>query len=309
MTKPGTTHPLPSTVLLPLAVTLPILPTDKRLQTRAAYGLPAQAVFHLLLDLNSSIHRKPTDGLACALFPQTTHSRSSGVADRQTHRPNGTNRTGTALLKQKPIHACTFSKPHPRNELLELYAAYDGFIHRIERRIRASLAEARMLGLDVISTDHGGNTDCIGPLAHPVAARGRASTTANTPSLRPAMGPTSVHSHAAELLSEVAERRCRWSARPIDHCGLPTALDPTICGARYRQQLEAPWDKRHQLASTRFQDKRLTDNAAIDQCVMAELNDWQGNWGDGADRIACAGRLAERGTHRPKRGQRTSSGQ
>jgi hypothetical protein len=53
----------------------------------------------------------------------------------------------------------------PRDELLALYDCCDVFLslHR---------SEALQLGVDVIATDFGGNTDfCTGPLAHPVRWR------------------------------------------------------------------------------------------------------------------------------------------
>ena len=61
----------------------------------------------------------------------------------------------------------------PRDELLSLYGCCDVFLslHRSEGFGRG-MAEALQLGLDVIATDFGGNTDfCTGPLAHPVRWR------------------------------------------------------------------------------------------------------------------------------------------
>ena len=262
------THPLPSTVLLPLAVTLPILPTDKRLQTRAAYGLPAQAVlFTFSFDLNSSIHRK-NPLMALRAF-QRAFPADHPLADQvalliKTHRPNGTNRNWDRLKAEAVVD----SRLHilettlPRNELLELYAACDGFIslHRAEGFGRG-LAEALMLGLDVIATDHGGNTDfCIGPLAHPVRCQMVRVNNGEYPYHRGQQWAQPSVAHAAELLKQVAERRCRDGLPgPSITADYRQRFDPTICGARYRQQLEALWDKRHQLApQLRFQDKRLT---------------------------------------------------
>ena len=53
---------------------------------------------------------------------------------------------------------------------IHLYGCCDVFLslHRSEGFGRG-MAEALQLGVDVIATDYGGNTDfCIGPLAHPV---------------------------------------------------------------------------------------------------------------------------------------------
>ena len=66
--------------------------------------------------------------------------------------------------------------------------------------------------------------------------------------------------HAAELLQQVAERRCRDGLpEPSITAEYRQRFDPANCGARYRQQLEALWDKRHQLApQLRFQGNGLT---------------------------------------------------
>ena len=61
----------------------------------------------------------------------------------------------------------------PREELLALYGCCDVFLslHRSEGFGRG-MAEALQLGVDVIATDFGGNTDlCSGPLVHPVRWR------------------------------------------------------------------------------------------------------------------------------------------
>ena len=58
----------------------------------------------------------------------------------------------------------------PRHDLLALYGCCDVFLslHRSEGFGRG-IAEALLLGVDVIATAYGGNTDfCAGPLAHPV---------------------------------------------------------------------------------------------------------------------------------------------
>ena len=62
--------------------------------------------------------------------------------------------------------------PHrcPLDELLSLYGCCNVFLslHRSEGFGRG-IAEALLLGVDVIATAYAGNTDfCAGPLAHPV---------------------------------------------------------------------------------------------------------------------------------------------
>ena len=260
--------PLPSTALLPLAVTLPAMSDESRQQTRAAYGLPAQAVlFTFSFDLNSSIHRKnPLMALRAfqRAFPEE-HPRADQVALLiKTHQPNGPNRDWECLKAEATadprLHILETTLP--RRELLALYAACDGFIslHRAEGFGRG-LAEALMLGLDVIATNHGGNTDfCTGPLAHPVRCQMVRVNNGEYPYHRGQQWAQPSVAHAAARLQEVAKRRLRD--------GLPDAsitadyrkrFDPAICGARYRQQLEALWENRQHLASRlRFQANGLT---------------------------------------------------
>ena len=61
----------------------------------------------------------------------------------------------------------------PPDKLLALYGCCDVFLslHRLEGFGRG-MAEALQLGVDVIATAYGGNTDfCTGPLAHPLRRR------------------------------------------------------------------------------------------------------------------------------------------
>ena len=118
------------------------------------------------------------------------------------------------------------------------------------------MAEALQLGVDVIATDFGGNTDfCTGPLAHPVRWR-------SAPIPRGAYPCADGHSwtepdleHAAELCRQVAARRLSRDIR-----GYPVADDPSrdpavlagyrerfsfaSVGARYRARLDELWADR-----------------------------------------------------------------
>ena len=250
--------PLPSTALMPLAVALPLLAAGDRLQTRTAHGLPAQAVlFTFSFDLHSSIHRKnPLMALRAfqRAFPER-HPHADQVALLiKTHRPERPNRDWDRLKAEAAadprLHILENTLPRP--ELLQLYAACDGFIslHRAEGFGRG-LAEALMLGLDVIATDHGGNRDfCTGPLAHTVRYQlVRVNNGEYRYHRRQHWAQPSI-AHAADLLQQVAERRLREG--PPD-ASLSTQyrqrFDPAVCGARYRQQLEQLWERREALAS------------------------------------------------------------
>jgi glycosyltransferase involved in cell wall biosynthesis len=143
----------------------------------------------------------------------------------------------------------------PRHELLALYGCCDVFLslHRSEGFGRG-MAEALQLGVDVIATDFGGNTDfCTGPLAHPVRWR-------PAPIPRGAYPWADGHGwaepdleHAAEVCRAVAARRLALAADP--HAADPSR-DPAVLasyrerfsfavvGGRYRVQLEQLWADR-----------------------------------------------------------------
>ena len=116
------------------------------------------------------------------------------------------------------------------------------------------MAEALQLGVDVIATDFGGNTDfCSGPLAHPVR-------------WRPAPIPQGAYpfgdghswaepdlEHAAELCREVAARCLALGADPraADPSRDPAVLacyrerfSFAVVGRRYRARLEKLWADR-----------------------------------------------------------------
>ena len=143
----------------------------------------------------------------------------------------------------------------PRDELLALYGCCDVFLslHRSEGFGRG-MAEALQLGMDVIATDSGGNTDfCSGPLAHPVRYR-------PAPIPRDAYPCADGHrwaepdlEHAAELCREVAARRLALAADPrvADPSRDPAVLASyrerfsfAVVGGRYRARLEELWADR-----------------------------------------------------------------
>ena len=147
-----------------------------------------------------------------------------------------------------------------RDALLALYGCCDVFLslHRSEGFGRG-MAEALQLGVDVIATEYGGNTDfCTGPLAHPVPCR-------EVPIPRGAYPCADGHrwgepdlEHAAALMRQVAARRLAMAADPE-----VAAVDPSrdsevlavyrerfslaAAGARYRARLEELWGQRQEL--------------------------------------------------------------
>ena len=134
------------------------------------------------------------------------------------------------------------------------------FLHRSEG-LGPGMAEALQLGVDLIATAYGGNTDfCSGPLAHPVRCR-------EVPIPRGAYPCADGHvwgepdlEHAAELMQQVAVRRLVIAAHPaMAAVDLDPSRDPEVlamyrqrfslaaAGARYRARLEELWGQRQEL--------------------------------------------------------------
>jgi hypothetical protein len=142
----------------------------------------------------------------------------------------------------------------PRDLLLSLYGCCDVFLslHRSEGFGRG-MAEALQLGVDVIATDFGGNTDfCIGPLAHPVRWR-------KAPIPRGSYPHADGHSwaepdldHAVQLCQQVAAQRMATNKKSnvASHCRDASVLSSyreqfsfMQAGFRYRRRLEELWSR------------------------------------------------------------------
>ena len=141
----------------------------------------------------------------------------------------------------------------PRPELLGLYGCCDVLLslHRAEGYGR-NLAEALLLGLEVVATNYSGNTDfCIGPKAHPVPY-----------SLLPVQDGQYPHHEgqhwaepcvkaASDILQQVIAQLGTNAAttHPYDQLFSAAAI-----GQRYRLRLQEIWWQRDQLtAQLRFQ--------------------------------------------------------
>ena len=122
------------------------------------------------------------------------------------------------------------------------------------------MAEALQLGVDVIATDFGGNTDfCTGQFSHPVRWR-------KAPIPRGSYPYADGHSwaepdldHAAELCREVAVRRLEISTdlkslNPSRNALVLNEYRNRFCfaevGVRYRQRLKALWEDRVEFAES-----------------------------------------------------------
>ena len=140
----------------------------------------------------------------------------------------------------------------PRDELLALYACCDVFLslHRSEGFGRG-MAEALQLGVDVIATDFGGNTDfCTGPLAHPVRWRKAPIPRGSYPNADGHMWAEPDIEHAAQLCQHVAALRLEaslGSGVAKSRCNSSFLSDYrnhfsfVSVGKRYRQRLQDIW--------------------------------------------------------------------
>jgi len=273
---PGAEAGLPLQVM-PSAAEIPnperFCSVTARAAGRDRHGLPADAVlFGYGFDLNSTAIRKnPMAALEAfqLAFPLphlpatfgrecNNHPLSEHVALLiKTFPPQGFSAEWHWLQARaaEDSRIVLIAESLARHDLLALYGCCDVFLslHRSEGFGRG-MAEALQLGVDVIATDFGGNTDfCSGPLAHPVRYR-------PAPIPRGAYPSADGHSwaepdldHAAELCRAVAARRLALAADP--HAADPSR-DPAVLasyrerfsfatvGGRYRARLEELWADR-----------------------------------------------------------------
>lgn len=253
--------PAPLLEQMPLPVSIPSslnqpLTAEHRQVIRARHQLPVDAVlFTFSFDLNSSIHRK--NPLVALRAFQRAFPPGHPLADQvalliKTHAPKSPSpewmRFKQDIAADPRLH--TMESTLPRSKLLELYAACDAFasLHRAEGFGRG-MAEALLLGLDVIATDHGGNTDfCTGPLAHPVRHQLIPVLNGEYMYHRGQHWAQPSSTHAAELMQQVAARRLEQGPpKPELVDSYRERFDPAVCGARYRLRLEALWAQRDQL--------------------------------------------------------------
>ncbi|MEB3320081.1 MAG: glycosyltransferase [Cyanobium sp.] len=229
-----------------------------RLSTRRAHGLPNDAVIYAYgFDFNSTASRKNPMGVLEAFQSAFPPDGADPLASRvalmiKTFPP----RRFKADFQWLQARVAEDPRIHlvvghlTRHELLRLYGCCDVFVslHRSEGFGRG-LAEALQLGLHVIATDFGGNTDfCTGPLAHPVRYR-------RVPIPRGAYPCADGH-HWAEpdqhdavrLIREVAQQLLETGHAGEAAEGYRERFSCELVGARYRDRLLQLWADRHQIA-------------------------------------------------------------
>ena len=143
-----------------------------------------------------------------------------------------------------------------RDELLAILAACDVFLslHRSEGFGRA-IAEVLQLGVDVIATDYGGNTDfCSGPLSHLVRCKEIPIPSRAYPHAEGQFWGDPDLDHAVELMHKVAARRFDFLHNPdyaaYDVSSDPSVLSlyreyfsPSVVGKRYKKRLNELWSQ------------------------------------------------------------------
>jgi glycosyltransferase involved in cell wall biosynthesis len=144
-----------------------------RQKTRESYGLSQESIlFNFVFDLNSMIARKNPQAVLKAFqqaFATTDFSVGLVIKTFPPRRPEPLwelLKAAAATDQRITIIEADLERP----SILALLACCDVYVslHRSEG-LGIGLAEALQLGLDVIATDYGGNTDfCTGPLAHPI---------------------------------------------------------------------------------------------------------------------------------------------
>lgn len=149
-------------LLMPMSVKLPDI--DLRTQPlRNRFGLPEnRTLFVFSFDGNSYIERKNPLAIIEAFrlaFP--TGQEPVGLIIK-CMRPDARNPAWNTILQAAKTdpRLIVIDAMLSKNEVMELYRACDCFVslHRAEGFGRG-IAEALLLGLEVIATDHGGNTD------------------------------------------------------------------------------------------------------------------------------------------------------
>ena len=128
-----------------------------------------------------------------------------------------------------------------RDELLGLYGCCDILIslHRAEGYGRV-LAEALVLGLDVIATDYSGNTDfCIGPQAYPVRYARVAVLPNEYPHSRQQHWAEPDVNHAQHLLREAIKRRAHRAStqKNPDTTAYQQLFNLEAIGQQYKKRL------------------------------------------------------------------------
>jgi glycosyltransferase involved in cell wall biosynthesis len=240
----------PTLQLFPLPLErLEPLSEDARSHWRREFDLPGSAPLVICsFDGRSSYARKNPWG-AIDAFQQALPSDSeaqlviktmhAGLADHHWQQLQARVQADPRLLLIDAVL--------PREQLLGLYGCCDVLLslHRAEGYGRV-LAEALLLGLDVIATAYSGNTDfCIGPLAHPVSYTLLPVLPDEYPHAAGQVWAEPNQAQASALLKRALALRAADPTRRLSQSQAYQPLfSPEAIGQRYAQRLQQIWSER-----------------------------------------------------------------
>jgi len=224
---------------MPMAVCLPSEVDVTAPRQHARFGLPKdKTLFVFSFDGNSYIARKNPLGVLEAFQRAFTAADQHVGLVIKCMRPDPNNPVWQQLqaAAQSDARIQLIDAMLDKADVLELYRACDCFVslHRAEGFGRG-IAEALLLGLDVIATGYGGNVDFCEPAgahlvpsqpvrinaADYVEAEGNQWAEPDIPAAAQAMRAVAQGSHAHRQPTETATR----------------LFAPSVIGARYRQRL------------------------------------------------------------------------
>jgi glycosyltransferase involved in cell wall biosynthesis len=221
-----------------------------RSELRQRFNLPQEAtIFVFSFDFNSTSIRKNPHGVIEAFqlaFPIGQKQDVALLIKILSSPPNSHDWQWLEARRNEDRRIKVIAADLERADLLKLYGCCDVFVslHRSEGYGR-NLAEALQMGLTVIATDYGGNTDfCQGALAYPVPFR--------MVTIPPDAYPPADLGHkwaepdiqvAAAMMRQVAEVNCTKNVRSVETMATYRQIfNPHSVGKRYRTRLENVWE-------------------------------------------------------------------
>ncbi|MCK2086872.1 glycosyltransferase [Thauera aromatica] len=243
---------------MPMAVRLPAEVDTAAPPQRARFGLPAdKTLFVFSFDGNSFIERKNPLGVLEAFlraFPADTGQHNHVGLVIKCMRPDPRNHIWQRIRAQaqEDTRIVVIDAMLDKAEVLELYRACDCFVslHRAEGFGRG-IAEALLLGLDVIATDYGGNVDFCRPAgARLVPARPQHPRPQDYVEARGNSWADPDLDAAAAAMRELAVVQDRRHTRGKAALARAEFFAPATIGARYQQRLTALQAALHPAADT-----------------------------------------------------------
>ena len=254
-------RPQPKLTYCPLGIS-PITPltAEQKAKTRNKHGLPREAMLMICsFDGRSSFFRKNPWGAINAFleaFPKD-NGLDVGLVIKTIHA--GVDSSEWNKLKELVKHddrILVIDGALDRDELIQLYGCCDVLVslHRAEGFGRI-LAECLLLGLNVVATNHSGNTDfCRGQHAHPVDYELTDVQDGDYPYHQNQQWAEPCCSHAAEILRNIYTKTSteQYAKTPEGQATLRSYQKQLFIDSiakHYVNQLKAIWNQsRHKTA-------------------------------------------------------------